>query len=166
MTYVEPKKKIMTPVALARRLSQHRKQGKRIAFTNGCFDILHAGHVSYLNKAQKKNRILIVGLNSDVSVKKIKGSPRPIVSQDQRALILASMACVDYITIFDEETPQKLISFLKPDILIKGADWKGKRVAGSDVVESYGGRVEYINYVGGISSSKIIQKITRGKRNR
>ena len=155
------KKKILKVETLKRKIVQWRKEGKVIAWTNGCFDILHLGHVSYLQTAHKKNRILIVGLNSDASIKKIKGSKRPIVPQEERAGVLAALACVDYITIFDEETPQKVIEYLKPDILIKGADWKGKGVAGSDVVEANGGKVEYIDFIVPCSSTNIIETILK-----
>ena len=135
---------------------------KTIAFTNGCFDILHFGHVSYLEAAKKKNRILVIGLNSDQSIRKIKGPQRPIIQQTKRAALLAALECVDFVTIFNEETPLKTIEALKPDILIKGADWKGKEVVGSQVVKSYGGEVEYISYVPGSSTTKIIEKIIHG----
>jgi D-beta-D-heptose 7-phosphate kinase/D-beta-D-heptose 1-phosphate adenosyltransferase len=138
-----------------------------IAFTNGCFDILHYGHVSYLEAAKKKDRVLIVGMNSDASVRSLNKAPdRPIVPQDQRAAVLAGLACVDFVILFDEPTPAKLIAALKPGILIKGADWKGKEVAGADVVKANGGRVEFITYIERLSTTNIIEKIRlscRGK---
>ena len=136
-----------------------RKAGKRIVFTNGCFDILHVGHVRYLTAARSKGDALVLGLNSDASVKSIKPDNRPIVSQDQRAEVLAGLACVDYITIFDEPDPLALIQTIKPDVLIKGADWKEAEIIGSDVVRSYGGSVVRIEIVPGISTSGIIQRI-------
>lgn len=152
--------KILGLSTLKKKIAEHRGKGKVIAFTNGCFDILHYGHVSYLQKAKKNDgRILIIGLNSDASVRKIKGKDRPIVPQHSRAEVLAALMCVDYVTIFNEETPQRIIEILKPDVLIKGADWKGKPVAGSDVVKSNGGRVEYIRYVPQCSSTGIIDTI-------
>ncbi len=155
------KQKILKIETLRRKISQPRKAGKTIAWTNGCFDILHLGHVSYLQAAKKKDRILIVGLNSDKSVRRIKGPKRPIVPQNERAGVLAALACVDYITVFDEDTPQRFIEILNPDVLIKGADWKGKGVIGSDVVEAHGGKVEYIKFVEQCSSTNIIEKILK-----
>jgi len=155
------KQKILKIETLKRRVSQLRKQGQTIAWTNGCFDILHLGHVSYLQAAKKKDRILVIGLNSDKSIRKIKGSKRPIVPQNERAGVLAALECVDYITIFDEDTPQRFIEILKPDVLIKGDDWKGKGVAGSDVVEANGGKVEYIKFIDQCSSTNIIEKILK-----
>ncbi len=154
--------KILGVRTLQRRIIRWRQQEKIIAFTNGCFDILHLGHVCYLERAKGRDRILIVGLNSDRSVKMIKGPGRPIVPQKARSLILAALACVDGVTIFDEATPQKLIAALRPDVLIKGADWKGKEIAGADTVCRYGGKVEYIRYIPGYSSTKIIERILRG----
>jgi len=136
-----------------------REAGKRIVFTNGCFDILHVGHVRYLTAARSKGDALVLALNSDTSVKSIKPDNRPIVSQDQRAEVLAGLACVDYITIFDEPDPLALIQTIKPDVLIKGADWKEAEIIGSDVVRSYGGSVVRIEIVPGISTSGIIQRI-------
>lgn len=153
--------KIVGVKTLQRKIARWRRQGKRIAFTNGCFDILHFGHVQYLEKAKGRNRILIVGLNSDRSVKLIKGLGRPIVPERARAAVLAALACVDYVTVFNAATPQKLIAALRPDVLIKGADWKGKEVAGSDIVRGYGGGVEYIQYIPQYSSTKIIREVLR-----
>lgn len=153
------KKKIVSLSALKKITSRLRRQGRTIAFTNGCFDILHFGHASYLETAKKNDRILVIGLNSDRSIKKIKGPNRPIISQEYRAALIAALGCVDYVTIFDEATPVKVIRALKPDILVKGADWKGKEVAGSDIVRSSGGKVEFIRFVRGLSSSQIIETI-------
>jgi rfaE bifunctional protein nucleotidyltransferase chain/domain len=136
-----------------------RESGKRIVFTNGCFDILHVGHVRYLTAARAKGDVLVLGLNSDASVKSIKSDTRPVVSQDQRAEVLAGLACVDYITIFDEPDPLTLIRAIKPDVLVKGADWEEPKIIGSDVVRSYGGEVVRIKMVPDISTSQIIQKI-------
>jgi D-glycero-beta-D-manno-heptose 1-phosphate adenylyltransferase len=138
-----------------------REAGKRIVFTNGCFDILHVGHVRYLSAARSKGDALVLGLNSDESVKSIKPDNRPIVSQDQRAEVLAGLACVDYITIFDEPDPLALIQTIKPDVLIKGADWEEVEIIGSDVVKLYGGDVVRIEVVPGISTSQIIQRILK-----
>ena len=153
--------KILKLSDLVKVLESLREAGKRIVFTNGCFDILHAGHVRYLTAARSKGDALVLGLNSDVSVKSIKPENRPIVSQDQRAEVLAGLACVDYITIFDEPDPLVLIQTIKPDVLIKGADWKETDIIGSDVVKSYGGKVIRIEVVPGISTSRIIQRILK-----
>jgi rfaE bifunctional protein nucleotidyltransferase chain/domain len=142
-------------------LKKLRESGKRIVFTNGCFDILHAGHVRYLAAARSKGDVLVLGLNSDASVKSIKSDSRPVVSQDQRAEVLAGLACVDYITIFDEPDPLTLIQAIKPDILAKGADWEETKIIGSDVVKSYGGEVVRIKLVPDISTSSIIQRILK-----
>lgn len=146
---------------LKRRVAQLRKQGKTIAFTNGCFDILHFGHVSYLQAAKRRDRVLIVGLNSDFSVKRIKGPARPINPEKTRAFVLAGLECVNFVAIFDETTPYELIKMVQPDILVKGADWKGKDVAGSDIVKARGGKVELIRYVPGFSTTKIIHEIEK-----
>jgi len=144
---------------LSKIIAKYRRQKKIIAFTNGCFDILHAGHVGYLEDAKKDNRILIVGLNSDASVKRIKGKDRPIVAEKYRAHVMAALACVDYVTFFHEETPLKIIETLKPNVLVKGADWKGKKVAGQEIVEKHGGTLEFIRYRKGFSTSQMIAKI-------
>ena len=136
-----------------------REDGKRIVFTNGCFDILHVGHVRYLAAARSKGDALVLGLNSDASVKSIKPDNRPIVGQDQRAEVLAGLACVNYI--FNEPDPLALIQTIKPDVLIKGADWEEMDIIGSDVVKSYGGEVVRIEVVPGISTSQIIQRILK-----
>lgn len=131
------------------------RDGKKLVFTNGCFDLLHAGHVSYLSKAREFGDLLIVGLNSDKSVKILKGSDRPINTQNDRALVLASLAFVDYVVIFDEQTPINLIKAIKPDILVKGADYEGKEIVGSDIV----GEVRLVEFLNGRSSTNIIKKI-------
>ena len=152
-------KKIVDLKTLKEKIFKFRRQGRTIAFTNGCFDILHLGHVLYLQAAKIEDPILIIGLNSDQSIRKIKGPQRPILPEKARALLLASLECVDYVIIFNEETPLKLIRAVKPDILVKGADWRGKDVAGRAVVEAYGGRVKYVKYIAGYSTSRIIEKI-------
>ena len=128
---------------------------KKIVFTNGCFDILHVGHLKYLKKAKELGDILVVAINSDSSVRKIKGEKRPINLEDDRAYLLSGLACVDYVTIFSEETPYKIIDFLKPNILVKGADYKNKEVVGSNLVDE----VKLIEFVTGKSTTNIIDKI-------
>ena len=155
------KSKIVKLLTLKKKISQLRQRRKKIVFTNGCFDILHAGHISYLQGAKKTNRTLIVGLNSDRSVRKIKGAKRPIVKEQERAIILAALACVDYVILFDEDTPLKLIEAVRPDVLIKGADWKRKGTVGSKSVQENGGKVEYIKYISGCSSTDIIKRIAK-----
>lgn len=150
--------KITALTAIAPRLDAVRT-GKTVVFTNGCFDILHAGHVDYLQKARALGDFLCVGLNADVSVKAIKGAKRPIVPQNERAFVLAGLACVDFVTLFDEPDPYNLIKLVKPDILVKGADWGKERIIGADLVESYGGRVELMPLVADKSSTNIIETI-------
>lgn len=140
-------------------LKEERKKGKRVVFTNGCFDIIHAGHVDYLKKAKNLGDILVVGLNSDNSVKRIKGEKRPIIPQEMRAKVLSFLKPVDYVVIFEEDTPAKLIEAIKPDVLVKGGDWPLEKIIGKDFVESYGGRVLTIPFEYDISTSQIIEKI-------
>jgi len=149
--------KIISVKSLVAKLPALRKQGKVIAFTNGCFDIMHMGHVAYLQKAKKDNRILIVGLNSDKSISTIKGPNRPICPQKSRAAVLAALACVDFVVLFNEETPYNLIKAVKPDVLIKGADYKNKVVVGSDIAK----KVELLPFIKGFSTSDIIQRIAK-----
>jgi len=132
---------------------------KKIVFTNGCFDILHAGHVDYLNKAREKGDVLIIGLNSDYSVSKIKGELRPIINELERAFVLSNLKSVDYVTLFNEDTPYELIKEIIPDILVKGSDWSIDNIVGSDIVLKNGGSVEPIDFVITQSTSKIVAKI-------
>jgi rfaE bifunctional protein nucleotidyltransferase chain/domain len=136
-----------------------REQNKKIVFTNGCFDILHRGHIEYLTKAKEFGDVLIVGLNSDTSVQRLKGKDRPINSESDRARILDALKPVDYVVIFEEDTPLRLIQMVKPDVLVKGGDYKVEEIVGSEFVMSYGGKVEIIPFVEGKSTTKIIQKI-------
>jgi len=136
-----------------------KKKGKKIVFTNGCFDIIHAGHIRYLRKSKKLGDVLIVGLNSDSSVRKIKGRERPINNQRDRAEILSALEFIDYIVIFNEETPEDLIRIVLPDILVKGSDWKGKKVAGENVVKNRGGRIVFMPLLKGRSTTGLIEKI-------
>ncbi len=146
---------------LAKQLDSLRGSGQRIVFTNGCFDILHVGHVRYLMAAKAEGDILVVGVNSDQSVRTIKSENRPVVNQNHRAEVLASLACVDYVTIFDEPDPLNLIRIIKPDVLVKGADWEEEDIIGADVVKEHGGKVVRVDFVQGISTSRIIQKIIK-----
>lgn len=151
--------KIKKLEALKRIRAELRKSKKKVVFTNGCFDILHYGHVMYLEKAKEKGDVLIVGLNSDSSVRKIKGKGRPIVNELDRARVLAGLESVDYVVIFGRETPLEIIKALKPDVLIKGSDWKNKGIVGSDLVKSCGGKVLTINLASGRSTTNLIKKI-------
>jgi rfaE bifunctional protein nucleotidyltransferase chain/domain len=151
--------KIKTLARLEKIIHQLKKQGKKIAFTNGCFDILHYGHVKYLEDARAKADILVVGLNSDASIKIIKGASRPINRQADRAKMLEALSAIDYITIFNEDTPLKLIRALKPDILIKGRDWSVRKIVGADFVRASGGRVVTVPYLKGYSTTGLIEKI-------
>ncbi len=132
---------------------------KKVVFTNGCFDILHSGHVDYLTKAKNFGDVLIVGLNSDVSVRSIKGEKRPILNQHERAAVISNLKAVDYVTLFDEDTPAKLIEAVVPDILVKGGDWPVEKIVGREVVLAHGGEVKSIKFVSNQSTSKIIQVI-------
>jgi len=138
-----------------------RAQGKTIVFTNGCFDLLHVGHIQYLQQAKSLGDILIVGLNDDHSVRALKGPLRPLIKQEERARILAALGCIDYVIIFSELTPENLIRHIKPDILVKGGDYTPETVVGREIVESYGGRTEIIPYIGGHSTSGLIEKIVQ-----
>lgn len=134
-------------------------ENKKVVFTNGCFDLIHAGHIDYLTKAKKMGDVLIVGLNSDSSVKAIKGNKRPILKEAERTFILSSLKPIDYIVIFNEDTPERLIKELVPDILVKGADWKLDGIIGKDVVLDNGGKVKTIKFINNQSTSKIIETI-------
>jgi rfaE bifunctional protein nucleotidyltransferase chain/domain len=141
-----------------------KKEGKKVVFTNGCFDILHKGHVHLLKRAKKLGDILIVGLNSDSSVKRIKGEKRPIFSVRDRAFVLSSIDVVDYIVIFNEDTPLKVIKAIEPDVLVKGADWDKNSIVGREIVESLGGKVVRIPLLKGFSTTSVIEKITKNEK--
>jgi rfaE bifunctional protein nucleotidyltransferase chain/domain len=153
--------KILDKKILKEKLDMLRREGKKIAFTNGCFDILHVGHVRYLREAKKTADVLVLALNSDTSVQSIKGEKRPLVPEEERAEILAALEFIDFVTIFPELTPLALINYLKPDILIKGGDWTEDKVVGRDDVKKWGGRVILIPEVEGKSTTNIVEKIKR-----
>jgi rfaE bifunctional protein nucleotidyltransferase chain/domain len=142
---------------IARR--QAKEAGKRVVFTNGCFDLLHAGHIVYLRQARSLGDILVIGINSDASVQRLKGPERPIMSEAERAGVLEGLEMVDYITIFDEETPHSLISALLPDVLVKGGDWALDQIVGRLEVEAAGGSVHSLPYLQGASTTDIISRI-------
>ena len=156
-------KKILDKNNVAKVCSDLRTIGVKVVFTNGCFDILHAGHVDYMEKAKKLGDVLFVGVNSDSSIKRIKGPKRPIVEEKYRVDALKGLSSVDYVCTFDEETPESLIRIVKPQVLVKGKDWSDKKIAGQDFVLSYNGKVEFIDLVEGISTSIIIDKILKSK---
>ena len=140
-------------------VNSHKKDGKKIVFTNGCYDLIHLGHVRYLKEGKKLGDVLIVALNSDRSVRSLKGPPRPVIPQEERAEIVSALESVDYVTVFDQDDPLEIITFIKPDVLFKGGDWNLDTIVGRDVVESYGGKVFALPLVPGISTTQIINTI-------
>jgi D-beta-D-heptose 7-phosphate kinase/D-beta-D-heptose 1-phosphate adenosyltransferase len=144
---------------LAEILAEVRRQGKRIVFTNGCFDLLHPGHLYTLAQARALGEVLVVGINSDASVKRLKGEHRPILREAERALLLSALELVDYVTVFNEDTPLELIRLLRPQILVKGGDWHPEAIVGREEVEGEGGRVVVIPYQPGFSTTGIIERI-------
>ena len=151
--------KIRNCESLIKAVRRHKKKGERIVFTNGCFDILHFGHVKYLEEAKKKGDILIVGVNSDSSVTRIKGKGRPVQKERFRAGVIAALECVDYVCIFNGATPLGLIKKIVPDTLVKGGDWPPDKIVGHDIVTANGGTVLSIPLIKGCSTSSIIRKI-------
>ncbi len=151
--------KIISAQQLAPILQSEKGRGRQVVFTNGCFDLLHVGHVKYLQKARALGDLLVLGLNSDSSIRRLKGEKRPLIGQEERAHILAALDCIDHVVIFDEDTPYELIDLLRPDILVKGGDYQAAEVVGREIVESDGGRVELISFVDGKSTTNIIEKI-------
>lgn len=151
--------KIKNLDVLSQIVEIEKSRGKKIVFTNGCFDLLHVGHVKYLQKARSLGDLLILGLNSDASVRRLKGEKRPLIAQEERAHLLAALNCIDYVVFFDSDTPLPLIESLKPSVLVKGGDYTPETVVGREVVESYGGRVELVEFVDGKSTTNIIEKI-------
>ena len=154
-------RKVLNRDELALVVRDLRAQAKKSVFTNGCFDLLHRGHIEYLRAAHELGDVLVVGLNTDRSVRALKGPDRPIQPENDRAEIMAALECVDYVTLFDEDTPLSLISRIVPHVLVKGGDWPVERIVGRDVVEGAGGRVLSIPYVAGLSTSELIRRIRR-----
>lgn len=159
--YNQIRSKIVSGVELDQILSFYRFKDKKIVFTNGCFDLIHLGHIKYLIKTAEQGDVLILGLNSDASVKKIKGENRPILDQESRAITLASFRFINNIVLFDEETPYKLIDQVKPQILVKGGDYKPEEIVGYDIVKNNGGEVKIIDFIKGYSTTAIIEKIRK-----
>ena len=154
--------KLITRSSLVSALATHRAQGRRIVFTNGCFDLMHIGHTRYLQAARNLGNVLVVGVNTDQSVRSLNKAPnRPIVPEQQRAEVLASLACVDYVVLFDEPDPGRLIAEIGPDVLVKGGDWTSDKIVGRDTVEARGGAVKTIPLVPGVSTTAIVEKIKK-----
>lgn len=153
------KEKIKNREELSKIVENLKKENKKIVFTNGCFDLLHLGHIRYLQEAKNLGDCLIVGLNSDSSVRALKGEKRPLVPQQERAEIISSLSCVDYVVIFDELTPENLILSLKPHLQVKGGDYKIEEIPERKAVESYGGKVVIVPYVKGYSTTNLVEKI-------
>jgi len=151
--------KIYSREKLKKIIDRLRKEGKKIVFTNGCFDILHVGHTRYLEEAKKQGDVLVLGLNSDDSVRSLKGEKRPVIPENERADVVSALESVDFVTIFPELTPLELIEYLKPDVLVKGGDWKEEQVVGRKSVEKWGGRVIIIPEIKGSSTTNVIEKI-------
>jgi D-beta-D-heptose 7-phosphate kinase/D-beta-D-heptose 1-phosphate adenosyltransferase len=151
--------KIKTRAQLTRIIAGLKAHGRRVVFTNGCFDILHYGHVRYLEKAKQQGDVLVVAVNSDTSVSRLKGRKRPIINQRDRLATVAALASVDFVVLFSEPTPLEVIKRLKPDVLVKGADWKIRDIVGSEVVRQYGGKVATVRLAPGRSTSGLIKKI-------
>ena len=154
MILPSPQHKILT----VKQFSEFRNDLQNVVFTNGCFDIIHAGHIDYLSKARNLGDVLVVGLNSDESVRRLKGPQRPINDVDARSKVLASLFFVDYVIVFEEDTPLNLIKSVRPDILVKGGDYTRDTVVGADFVESYGGKVVILPFIKGYSTTSILNK--------
>ncbi len=156
--------KIVTRQQAARLAEEHRQRGQKVVFTNGCFDLLHVGHVSYLAEAATLGDLLIVGLNSDASVRRLKGASRPVISEGDRAAMLAALACVHYVVVYDEDTPHRLLEAIRPDVLVKGGTYKPEEVVGHEIVIGYGGTVRVAGLVEGISTTNILSSLARGEQ--
>jgi rfaE bifunctional protein nucleotidyltransferase chain/domain len=150
---------VLTLDELILRFGRGKRNGRRVVFTNGCFDLLHPGHIQLLEAARSMGDALVVGLNSDDSIRTLKGAGRPVIPEQERAEILANFDCVDAVVVFDELTPQKTVAALLPDILVKGGDWPGNQIIGRQEVEAAGGKVALIDLVEGYSTSEILRKI-------
>jgi D-beta-D-heptose 7-phosphate kinase/D-beta-D-heptose 1-phosphate adenosyltransferase len=152
---------VLSLTRLRRKVERRKRAGQRVAFTNGCFDLLHAGHVSYLEAIRRKADCLVVAVNSDRSVRGLKGPGRPLTPARQRCRVLAGLRAVDFVTVFDAPTPLALIRALRPDLLAKGGDWKRSQIVGADFVRSHGGRVVVVPYLAGHSTTGLIRRIQR-----
>ena len=155
--------RVLTVEEMIVRFEREKRNGKKVVFTNGCFDLLHPGHIRSLETARGLGDALIVGINSDESVRTLKGEGRPVIPEQERAEILASLECVDAVVIFGELTPQRVVAQLVPDVLVKGGDWPGNQIVGREEVEAAGGRVVLVDVVPGYSTTEILQKIRESK---
>jgi rfaE bifunctional protein nucleotidyltransferase chain/domain len=152
--------KVLSAAVLQRRLATLRRQRKRIVFTNGCFDLIHPGHVRYLRAAKRLGDVLVVALNSDASVRRLKGPQRPLVPLRDRCEVVAALEMVDYVTVFKEDTPYKVIAQLRPDVLVKGGDWKPGEIVGADIVRARGGIVGSLPFASGYSTTRLVKRFT------
>lgn len=162
MSLPDPQDKILPTEVLVARFGRPRRG--TVVFTNGCFDILHRGHVQYLYAARRLGDRLVVGLNSDASVRRLKGPPRPVMGERDRAFVLAGLACVDAVIIFPEDTPRRLISTLLPDVLVKGGDYRPEEVVGREETEAAGGRLVLVPYIEGLSTTELLGRIARAPK--
>lgn len=153
---------VLTLEEIIVRFGREKRNGKKVVFTNGCFDLLHPGHIRSLETARALGDVLIVGINSDESVRTLKGEGRPVIPEQERAEILANLECVGAVVIFDELTPQKVVAALVPDVLVKGGDWPGNQIVGREEVEAAGGKVVLVDVVPGYSTTEILKKIKEG----
>ena len=153
--------KVLSREALARRVAALRRRGQRVVFTNGCFDLIHPGHVRYLRAAKRLGDVLVVALNSDASVRRLKGPSRPLVPQRDRCEVMAALEMVDFVIVFGEDTPVALIRRLQPDVLVKGGDWAPDRIAGADIVRARGGSVRSLRFAPGYSTTALTERIVR-----
>ena len=154
----EPLNKLVSLERMTRLAERYRHEGKSVVFTNGCFDLLHVGHVNYLLDAAQKGDVLVVAVNSDASVRRLKGVSRPVISQDNRASLISALGCVDHVLIFDEDTPRAVLREIRPDVLVKGGTYRIDEVIGREIVEEYGGRVCVTGTIDGISTTAILRK--------
>ncbi len=161
MAFQSSVRKIQRRPQLKTLLRRLQADGKKVVFTNGCFDLLHPGHIRYLEKARAEGDLLVVALNSDSSVRRIKGQGRPILSEEQRCEVMAALECVDFVTVFSEETPFEIVEELLPNVLAKGGDWPLDKIVGRETVERHGGKVVSIPFEQGFSTTKIIERINR-----
>ncbi len=155
------REKVVDRATAVAKVAEARRAGKRVVFTNGCFDLMHVGHVRYLAAARAAGDLLVVAINADESVHRLKGPERPLVPEAARAEVLAALAAVDYVTVFAEDTPAEVIAALLPDVLVKGADWAPDQVVGRETVEAHGGRVELVPVVEGFSTTALVDRIRR-----
>jgi len=151
--------KVVALAELAARRAGFAAAGRKVVLTNGCFDLLHIGHIGYLEQAAGLGDLLIVALNSDESVRRLKGAQRPLVPEAERAQILAALGCVDFVTVFDQDTPERVYRLLRPDILVKGGDWKPDQLPGREIIQEYGGAIVILPYREGISTTALVARI-------